>query len=70
MNSATEEVTLKIRKCEEEKDIDKQISILKDLNMSLPANRRIALQTSFTKDYIRRVLCWIEERYEKLQDGN
>jgi hypothetical protein len=61
MHSATEEVSLKIHRCKEEKDIDKQISILKDLNKLLPANRRIALQTSFTNDYIRRVLCWIEE---------
>lgn len=61
MCSASEEISFMIRKCKDEKDIDKQISILKELNTLLPLDRRIALQSLYTRDYIQRVLSWIEE---------
>ena len=51
----------KIHHYSEETDIDKQVSILIDLNLSLPLSKRLPLQSVFTDDYVERMLSIVEE---------
>ena len=50
-----------ISECKNEADIDRQVSMLLELNKALPIEKRVRLQSFYTKDYVRRVLCWIED---------
>lgn len=61
MQSPYEAVYSKIHHCREETDIDKQVSILIDLNLSLPLSKRLPLQSVFTDDYVERMLSIVEE---------
>jgi hypothetical protein len=61
MHSTDEAIFSKIHDCRTEPDIDKQVSILKDLNLSLPFSKRLLLQSVYTDDYIERMLVTIED---------
>lgn len=50
-----------ISECKNEKDIDKQVSMLLKLNKALPVEKRVAMQSLYTKNYVQRVLSWIED---------
>lgn len=50
-----------ISECKNEKDIDKQVSMLLKLNKALPIEKRVAMQSLYTKNYVQRVLSWIED---------
>ena len=51
-----------IIKCRYERDVDNQISLLKQINEKLPRGKRIKLPTLMTDDYVSRALDIIEER--------
>lgn len=61
MNTVNKEIFLLITNCREEKNIDRQVSMLLELNQALPPQKRVSLQSFYTKDYVRRVLSWIED---------
>jgi hypothetical protein len=51
-----------IKKCRyEEKDVDRQIELLQQINRALPESIRIKLPSLITNDYIDKALNVIEE---------
>ena len=55
------EISLMISECKNENYIEKQVSMLLELNKALPVEKRVRLQSSYTKNYVQRVLSWIED---------
>ena len=51
----------KIRECRYEMDVDKQISMLNEINSHLSGKKRIRLPSLMTNDYVARALDIIEE---------
>jgi hypothetical protein len=45
----------------EEQDLDERIRLLEELNTSLPAEKRMALPSLITRDYVSRAVDIIEE---------
>jgi hypothetical protein len=50
-----------IDKCRKEDNFDTQISMLKEINKSLPASERLIIPSLITEDYVFRALEMIEE---------
>ena len=61
MHLISKEISSMISACKNEKDIDKQVSMLLKLNKALPVEKRVAMQSLYTKNYVQRVLSWIED---------
>ena len=61
MHLISKKISLMISECKNEANIDRQVSMLLELNKALPIEKRVRLQSFYTKDYVRRVLCWIED---------
>ena len=51
-----------IRRCRYENDLDNQVIILRDINNRLPREKRIAIASFITDDYVSRALDIIEEQ--------
>jgi hypothetical protein len=51
-----------IVRCRYERDIDKQIILLREINEKLPKPERLRLPSLMTDDYVSRALDTIEER--------
>jgi hypothetical protein len=51
-----------IDKCRKEDNFDTQISMLKEINKSLPASAQLMIPSLITEDYVFRALEMIEER--------
>ena len=47
--------------CREEKNIDKRVETLRQLNAMLPSSKRLRMPSLFTNDYIQSALDKIEE---------
>ena len=61
MSLTQERLVYKIRECRYEMDVDKQISMLNEINSYLPGKKRIRLPSLMTNDYVARALDIIEE---------
>lgn len=58
-----------IQRCRDERDIDSQFALLKEINSSLPFHDRIAMPSLVTDDYCRRALEIIEDRIARMLEG-
>jgi hypothetical protein len=61
MSLIQERLVYKIRECRYEMDVDKQISMLNEINKHLPGKKRIRLPSLMTNDYVAKALDIIEE---------
>ena len=58
-----------IQRCRDERDIDNQFALLKEINASLPFYDRIHMPSLVTDDYCRRALEIIEEKITRALEG-
>jgi hypothetical protein len=62
-NNNTSSVVLNhIAAIKQEKDIDKRVGMLHQLNELLPTNKKLQLPSLFTNAYIRKAIDTVEER--------
>jgi hypothetical protein len=62
-NNNTSSVVLNhIAAIKQEKDIDKRVGMLHQLNELLPTNKKLQLPSLFTNAYIRKAIDMVEER--------
>lgn len=52
-----------VRRCRYEISLDNQVTMLVEINKTLPAKNRIRLPSLITNDYVARALDVIEESY-------
>jgi hypothetical protein len=58
----TAKLVLLIDKCKNAKELDEQITILYEINVTLPRSHQLQIPSLITKDYVRKALDIIEER--------
>ena len=56
------QITSLIAKCRYQRDVDKQILILRAINSALPKSLQLKIPSLLTNDYISRALDIIEDR--------
>jgi hypothetical protein len=62
MPNSISEIDSLVYQCRYEKDVDRQVEILHQINKHLPSYLQLKLPSFFTDDYVRTALDAIEEK--------